>query len=181
MDYYLGFIISDKGIQPEPEKVRVIKALLQPTCVRNVRSFVGMTGYYRRVIAHYSQIAEPQIELTRKYVKFKWTELCAVKILKVIYLLYHFLHTPTRTNVINTLYTNASQSAIGACLTQPCDEPFDNPNIRNEKPLFFLSHKHSDTETRWSVVEKRSICDLLRIAETRCLPTWSLFYHPHRS
>lgn len=52
---YLGFIISDKGIQPDPEKVRVIKALPQPTWLcPDVRSFVGMTGYYRHVIPQYS-------------------------------------------------------------------------------------------------------------------------------
>jgi hypothetical protein len=54
------------------------------------------------------------------------------------------------------MYTDASQKAIGACLTQPCDEPSDIPNIRNEKPLFFLSHKLSDTQTRWSAVEKEA-------------------------
>lgn len=154
---YLGFIISDKGIQPDPEKVRVIKVLPKPTCVRDIRSFIGMTGYYRRFIPQYSQIAEPLIALTRKYARFKWTETWDVAFEKfksylcIVPLLAY--HDPSKRY---TLYTDASQGAISACLTQPCDEPSDNPNIRNEKPLFFLSHKLSDTQTRWSVVEKEA-------------------------
>jgi hypothetical protein len=77
---YLGFIISDKGIQPDPEKVKVIKALPQPQTIRDVRSFIGMTGYYRRFIPRYSEIAEPLTALTRKYVRFKWTDRCSEKL-----------------------------------------------------------------------------------------------------
>lgn len=154
---YLGFIISEQGIQPDPEKVKIIKALPQPRCVRDVRSFIGMTGYYRRFVPQYSQVAEPLTALTRKHARFKWTEECTAAFEK----LKNYLSTvpllaypdPTKSYI---LYTDASQNAIGACLTQPCDDPPDNPNVRNEKPLFFLSHKLSDTQTRWSVVEKEA-------------------------
>ena len=71
---YLGFVINENGVMPEARKVNVIKALAPPTCVREVRSLVGMCSYYRRFIPHFSNIAEPIIALTRKYAKFKWDD-----------------------------------------------------------------------------------------------------------
>ena len=72
--HYLGFVINDFGIKPDQLKVEAIRTLPVPTCVREVRSFIGMCSYYRRFIPNFSQIAEPIIALTRKYAHFKWTE-----------------------------------------------------------------------------------------------------------
>ena len=71
---YLGFIISEEGIKPDEKKVDAIRSLPVPTCVKDVRSFIGMCSYYRRFIPNFSQIAEPIIALTRKYVHFKWSD-----------------------------------------------------------------------------------------------------------
>ena len=55
------------------------------------------------------------------------------------------------------LYTDASNDCIGACLTQPCDDQDgSDPNFRNEKPIYYLSHRLSDTQTRWSTIEKEA-------------------------
>ena len=64
---YRGFVIDQDGIKPDQKKVEAIRALPVPTCVKEVRSFVGMCSYYRRFIPNFSQIAEPIIDLTRKY------------------------------------------------------------------------------------------------------------------
>ena len=71
---YLGFVISEEGIKPDEKKIEAIKSLPVPTCVREVRSFIGMCSYYRRFIPNFSQIAEPIIALTRKYAHFKWSD-----------------------------------------------------------------------------------------------------------
>ena len=74
---YLGFIINGRGISPDPKKVEAIRSLPTPTCVREVRSFIGMCSYYRRFIPNFSEIAEPVIAfLTRKFARFNWTEEC---------------------------------------------------------------------------------------------------------
>ena len=73
---YLGFIINEQGVKPDPKKVDAIRQLPAPTSVREVRGFIGMCSYYRRFIPNFSQIAEPLIDLTRKYAKFKWSEVC---------------------------------------------------------------------------------------------------------
>ena len=72
--HYLGFVISEEGIKPDQKKVEAIRYLPVPTCVREVRSFIGMCSYYRRFIPNFSQIAEPIIALTRKYAHFKWSD-----------------------------------------------------------------------------------------------------------
>ena len=55
------------------------------------------------------------------------------------------------------LYTDASDTCIGAYLMQPCDEEIGNePFVRNEKPIYYLSHRLSDTQTRWFTIEKKA-------------------------
>ena len=129
-----------------------------PTCVREVRSFIGMCSYYRRFIPNFSEIAEPIINLTRKYAKFHWTKQCqeAFQFLKDSLKVVPLLAYPDP-NKPYVLYTDASQSCIGACLTQSSDDGvLPIPNVQNEKPIYFLSHKLSDTQTRWSTIEKEA-------------------------
>ena len=58
------------------------------------------------------------------------------------------------------LYTDASDQCIGACLTQPLDDNQDEiPNTLNEKPIYYLSHKLSPTQTRWSTIEKEAFAN----------------------
>ena len=73
---YLGFIINDQGVKPDPEKVKAINTLPAPTTVKQLRSFIGMCSYYRRFIPRFSAIAKPLIALTRKYARFSWDEQC---------------------------------------------------------------------------------------------------------
>lgn len=157
---YLGFVINESGIKPEARKVNIIKALTPPTTVREVRSLIGMCSYYRRFIPHFSEIAEPIITLTRKYARFKWDAKCqkAFEILKEKLADYPVLGYPDPRKKY-LLYTDASQSCIGACLTQPCDATDatgTEPSIPNEKPIYYLSHRLSETQTRWSTIEKEA-------------------------
>ena len=73
---YLGFVINESGVKPEERKVHIIKALIPPTTLREVRSLIGMCSYYRRFIPHFSEIAEPIIALTRKYARLKCDAKC---------------------------------------------------------------------------------------------------------
>ena len=73
---YLGFKISGDGVQPDFDNVKAIESVVTLTTVRQVRSFIGMTSYYRRFIRIFSDIAEPLINLTRKYARFQWDNTC---------------------------------------------------------------------------------------------------------
>ena len=69
---YLGFIIGEDGITAGPRKVRLMRQILPPICVWEVRSFIGMWSYGRRFFQTYSAIAKPLIRLTMTFTKFEW-------------------------------------------------------------------------------------------------------------
>ena len=71
---YLGFITGREGIKPDPRKVEAIRSLPVPTCVKEVRSIIGMCSYYHRFIPNFSEIAEAIIALTKKHAHYKWSK-----------------------------------------------------------------------------------------------------------
>jgi hypothetical protein len=73
---YLGHIISKEGIVVDLEKIEAIREWSMPKNVTEVRSFMGLDGYYRRFIARFSRIAHPITSLQRKEKKFQWIDNC---------------------------------------------------------------------------------------------------------
>ena len=73
---FLGHVILGEGVAVDPTKVLSVTEWLAPTSVSEIRSFLGLAGYYRRFIENFSKIVKPMIELLKKDTKFKWTEEC---------------------------------------------------------------------------------------------------------
>ena len=73
---FLGHVISAEGIAVDPSRVQSVTEWLAPTSVGEIRSFLGLAGYYWRFIENFSKIAKPMTELLKKDTKFKWTEDC---------------------------------------------------------------------------------------------------------
>jgi hypothetical protein len=73
---FLGHIISNGGIPVDPAKVKEIVAWSIPTTVTEIRSFLGIVGYYRRFIEGFSKISKPMTSLMEKGREFKWDEKC---------------------------------------------------------------------------------------------------------
>lgn len=69
----LGHTISREGLQVDPNKIAIIQKVLPPLKVRDVRSFLGLVGYYRRFIKDFGKLASPLFGLLGKDVEFKWT------------------------------------------------------------------------------------------------------------
>ena len=69
---FLGHIVSKEGIAVMPGKVEMIQNCKIPQDVSGVRSFLGLTGHYRRFIHHYAHKASPLISLTRKKSALEW-------------------------------------------------------------------------------------------------------------
>ena len=73
---FLGHVVSALGVSVDLEKVEAVMSWERPKSVFEIRSFLGLTGYYRRFIEDFSRLAAPMTRLTRKGVKFEWDDLC---------------------------------------------------------------------------------------------------------
>jgi hypothetical protein len=73
---FLGHTISHDGISVDPSKVQEVMDWKPPKSVHQIRSFLGLAGYYRRFIPDFSRIAKPMTELLKEGVKFVWSEAC---------------------------------------------------------------------------------------------------------
>jgi hypothetical protein len=72
--HFLGHVLSDNGVAVIPDKVQSILDWVTPSSVKDVWSFLGLAGYYRRFIENFSKIAKPMTELLKKNKKFEWSE-----------------------------------------------------------------------------------------------------------
>nr|CBL94172.1 putative retrotransposon protein [Malus domestica] len=86
---FLEHVVSAQGIQVDPQKIAAVENWEQPRTVTEVRSFLGLAGYYRRFVQDFSMIALPLTELTRKDVKFEWDENCERSFQQLKYCLTH--------------------------------------------------------------------------------------------
>ena len=145
----MGFIISESGIKADPDKAHVIRNMVPSKCVTEVRSFIGMCSYYRRFIPNFSAMAKPLINLMKKFAKFEWTKECqiAFDFLKESLSTVPLLAYPD-TSKSYILYTDASHDCTGACLCQHHEE--------GEKPVYYLSHKLTASQTKWLTIEKEA-------------------------
>ena len=74
--HYLGHIISEEGIFVDPKKIEAIMNCPTPGNVTDVISFMGLTGYYRRFIEGFSNVAHSITSLQKKGIKFEWMPRC---------------------------------------------------------------------------------------------------------
>ena len=115
----LGHVVSSKGIAVDPAKINVITSLPYPACVREVRSFLGHAGFYRRFIRDFSKIALPLSTLLQKDVDFVFDERCRVAFdqLKRALTTTPIIQPPDWTLPFE-LMCDASNHALGAVLAQ---------------------------------------------------------------
>ena len=69
-------MLSVEGVVVDPSKVEAVTKWEQPLTVTDIRSFLGLAGYYRRFIENFSKIAKPMTELLKNDKKFVWSEAC---------------------------------------------------------------------------------------------------------
>ena len=144
---YLGHVISKAGVATDPKKVDVIKQWVEPTSVREVRSFIGLCSYYRRFVKDFGKIAKPLHKLTKKDARFKWAGDCqsAFDQLKSILINAPILAFPDFSTPF-ILDTDASDMTIGAVLSQIQDG--------SERVIAYASRTLGKTERKYCVTKK---------------------------
>ncbi|GBG80811.1 hypothetical protein CBR_g31367 [Chara braunii] len=156
---YLGHEISADGLRPDDAKVASIHDWPRPQTVTEVRSFLGMTGYYHPFVKNYSAIASPLTDLTQLDTPWERTEECEAAFRKLKYALTHYevlkLPDPDKSFVVTT---DASQYGIGAVLAQK-----EGPKSR---PIEYMSKKMPSQKLAKSTYE----CELYALY--RALVHW---------
>jgi len=114
-----GHIVSGNGLATDPEKTQLVEEWPTPTTLRQVRGFLGLTGYYRKFIKDYAKTSTPLSNLTKKNQHFVWTEECqtAFDTLKQALSSPPVLTLPNDTDTF-ILDTDAAEGNIGCVLSQ---------------------------------------------------------------
>ena len=71
---FLGHVVFSEGIIVDPKKVEAIQQWPRPTLVTEIRSFLGLVGYYHRFVKDFSKITAPLTRLTQKNVRYEWSD-----------------------------------------------------------------------------------------------------------
>jgi transposase InsO family protein len=144
---FLGYIVGRHGVKMSPTKIEVVKSWQTPTTVKQIQEFLGFVNFNRRFIKDYSLKALPLTKLTRKDIPFKWEQAQenAFQALKQA-----CMEPPTlatfRSNEPLRMETDASDLALGACITQEKDGQWH--------PIAYYSRKFSGPEERYDVHDK---------------------------
>jgi hypothetical protein len=115
----LGHVVSPEGIAVDPNNVKEVLDWKPPTTVSEVRSFLGLAGYYRRFIPTFSKIVKPVTKFLKKENKYVWSNTCdeAFKHLKKLLTTSPVLALPETTKPFDVYY-DASGTGLGGVLMQ---------------------------------------------------------------
>ena len=116
---FLGHVVSKDGIAVDPKKVEAVVEWNRPNSVTEIRSFLGLAGYYRRFVEGFSHLAMPLTRLTQKGAKFEWTGKCeeSFQELKKRLVSAPILTIPSGSGGF-TIYSDASRKGLGCVLMQ---------------------------------------------------------------
>ena len=160
---YLGHLVGNGEVHPEERNLDAIEKFPRPVTKKKVRSFLGLTGYYRKFIPGYSTIALPLTDLTKKTARtdVEWTDACetAFNELKRRLMNSPVLKSPDL-SLPFILQTDASDRGVGAVLSQISPDG-------SEHPISYFSRKLLPRETRYATVEKECLAIKLAIQAFR--------------
>lgn len=143
---FLGMIFSEKGIKPDPDRVKSIIQLSTPQNIMQLQSFLGMVNYLRLFIPNMSELVEPLRNLLKKNLVWSWGKNCEIAFNKLKNIL---IELPALSNYnakdVFTIQCDASEKALGCCLLQ------------NDRPVYYASRCLSETEQMYAQIEKKML------------------------
>lgn len=141
---FLGHVLTTCGVKPDPCKISIIQKLKLPDTGKKIKSFLGMTGFYRKFIHDYAKIAYPMTRYLKKDEKINTNDpnyIVAFEKLKELITNSPVLRYPNFSKRFK-IVTDASNNAIGAVLTQ------------DGHPVAYASRTLNKHETNYATIEK---------------------------
>lgn len=159
---FLGYILEEDGLSPNPERVRPILEYKRPTTVKELRRLVGMIGWYRRFLLNVSETLAPLTNMTKGESKQKliWSDEAEEAFEKIKEALQSpYILAPADPRLPYKIYTDASLIAGAAVVTQ----------VQNgqEKVIAFHSAKFSPTQQKYSATERECLAVLSGVEKFR--------------
>ena len=152
---YLGHHVSREGVSTQRSKVQAVTEWPECEDSKQVRRFLGLTGYYRKYIKGYAEIAKPLTDLLSPGVEFKWTEQCrqAMNTLKQALVSADILALP-RDGYTYHLDVDASDHSIGCVLSQ--EQPLEqgNSGTPRTKVIGYASKKLTPAQRNYCVTRR---------------------------
>ncbi|XP_061722555.1 uncharacterized protein K02A2.6-like isoform X1 [Cydia pomonella] len=148
---YLGFVVSKDGIKPDPNKVAAVAKMPPPSCVTEVRSFLGMVNFYSKFIPNSSDILHPIHSLLKKGARWNWSINCDEAFNKIKSLLIGkriLAHYDPNNHV--TLTCDASPRGVAGVLSQPDGQG-------RERPVAYVSRKLNTAEQNYSQIHREAL------------------------
>jgi hypothetical protein len=157
---FLGHVIGADGIRVDPKKTEVVQQWPKPTDLGNLRSFLGLSNYFRRFIRQYSTVTAPLTNLLKKGAQMSdWNETCdkAFSDIKHALVTAPVLATPDFTQPDTfEVHTDASIEGLGAAL------------IQGSRPVAYMSRKLNAAERNYTTTEQECLAVIEALREWRC-------------
>ena len=149
---FLGHVVGQGVVKPKPDKLKAIEQAERPTTKTQVKSFLGLLGYYRKFVPHFATTAAPLTDCTKKgepnVIRWGESQEQAFRTLKKKLVTSPILQLPDL-NKEFTLRTDASDTGVGSILLQ---------EVAGEKfPVAYASKKFNKHQMRYSVMEKECL------------------------
>lgn len=147
---YLGHVISNKGVKPDPKKLEAVREFPTPKTPKNIKQFLGLAGYYRRFIPEFSKLARSLTQLLKNETPFEWgiNQQRSFEILKKELCKEPVLQYPDFSKPF-ILTTDASGYAIGGILSQGV--------VNKDQPIAYASRTLNDSEVKYDTYEKEAL------------------------
>ena len=166
---FLGHKITVEGLTKDDAKVKAVREFPRPQNLKQLRQFLGLTGYYRKFVRGFALIARPLNNLMKEGIEFEWTDECHRAFQRLIHEVCEEVtlkfpdfkaakEDPTRALVIQT---DASKEGLAGILGQ-----LDGTG--KSRPIYFSSRACTDAESRYSATELEALA--LKVAVHKFAP-----------
>ena len=159
---YLGFRIDKEGIHPTAEKIRAIKEAPTPKNITQLKAYLGLLSYYNRFLPHLPSTVAPLYELLHHDITWHWSAEAEAAFIKSKELLTDdkcLVHFDSTLPLL--LACDASQYGVGAVLAHRFPDG-------TERPIAFASRTLSNTEKKYSQVEKEGLACVFGVRKFHC-------------